>query len=335
MRLVVVTQRVDGDDPALGATVGKLRALASCVDEVVVLALSAVPVSLPPNVSVRTFGGRTRLGRVLRLELELVRAVRGQDVAVLAHMSPVYAILAAPVVRTRRAPLLLWFTHWRDSRMLRLAERVATGVVSVNRTSFPFASRKLVAVGHGIEVDDLSAPDEGHDTLRVLAVGRTSPAKGLETIVDAVAELADPTIELRIVGPSLTGAEVEHRDALRARGARVDPPVARSEIAAVYASADVLVNNMRAGALDKVVYEAAAAGLAVLVASEGFDELVEGIDPPLRFKQDDATSLAARIAALAALPQEQLHAIGAELRSRVARDHSVERWAEAIAAAAR
>jgi glycosyltransferase involved in cell wall biosynthesis len=250
-------------------------------------------------------------------------------------MSPVYAILAAPVVRTRRAPLLLWFTHWRDSRMLRLAERVATGVVSVNRTSFPFASRKLVAVGHGIEVDDLSAPDEGHDTLRVLAVGRTSPAKGLETIVDAVAELADPTIELRIVGPSLTGAEVEHRDALRARGARVDPPVARSEIAAVYASADVLVNNMRAGALDKVVYEAAAAGLAVLVASEGFDELVEGIDPPLRFKQDDATSLAARIAALAALPQEQLHAIGAELRSRVARDHSVERWAEAIAAAAR
>ncbi len=72
----------------------------------------------------------------------------------------------------------------------------------------------------------------------------------------------------------------------------------RSEVGAVYARADALVNNMRAGALDKVVYEAAAAGLPVLVASEGFEPLVGGIEPPLRFEQDDVASIAGRIRAL-------------------------------------
>ena len=56
-----------------------------------------------------------------------------------------------------------------------------------------------------------------------------------------------------------------------ARRRRVDEPVPHGRIGEVYAAADALVNNMRAGALDKVVFEAAAAGLPVLVASEGFD----------------------------------------------------------------
>jgi glycosyltransferase involved in cell wall biosynthesis len=92
---------------------------------------------------------------------------------------------------------------------------------------------------------------------------------------------------------------------------------------------------MRAGALDKVVYEAAAARRAVLVASDGFEPLVRGIEPPLRFAQDDAASLAERILTLAALDAAQRAQIGAELRARVVRDHSVEHWAQAIVAAAR
>jgi len=55
VRLVFITQRVDEDDPALGATVPKLRALAERVDELVVLALHAVPTELPANVRVDNF----------------------------------------------------------------------------------------------------------------------------------------------------------------------------------------------------------------------------------------------------------------------------------------
>ena len=92
---------------------------------------------------------------------------------------------------------------------------------------------------------------------------------------------------------------------------------------------------MRAGALDKVVFEAAAAGLPVLVASDGFAPLVDGLGPELRFPQDDAAALAARVRDLYELGAARRAALGARLRERVRRDHSVKHWADEALAAAR
>jgi glycosyltransferase involved in cell wall biosynthesis len=330
VKLAVITQRVDEDDPALGATAAKIRALAALVDELVVLTLDARPTALPENVRVRTFGGGSKVGRTARLVTALARE---RPTAVVAHMAPVYAVVAAVVTKPRRVPLLLWFTHWRGSRLLQVAERVSTRVLSVDERSFPLPTRKLVAVGHGIDVGPAvpARPDDG--VLRLLALGRTSPAKGLEALAAAVEHL--PATELVVIGPSLTDEERRHRDELRSRGIRVEDPLPHGRIGEAYAAADALVNNMRVGALDKVVFEAAAAGLPVLVASEGFDTLVAGIDPPLRFVQDDPSSIAARVEALAAAGRERRRAIGGELRARVLRDHSVERWAQQVVDAAR
>ena len=111
------TQRVDPEHPALGATVAKIAAVAARVDEVVVLADGAVPGSLPDNVTVRTFGARSRLGR---------------------------------------------------------------------GAGFPLPSHKVVATGHGIDVRRFRCGRVASGK-EVLALGRYLPAKGLETIVCAVA----------------------------------------------------------------------------------------------------------------------------------------------------
>ncbi|MDX6451524.1 MAG: hypothetical protein QOH16_1573 [Gaiellaceae bacterium] len=328
MKLVVITQRVDPDDPALGATVPMLRSLAARVDELVVLTLSAREASLPDNVRIKVIAAPTQALRGARFAAALLPELRTRPVAVLAHMSPIYAVLAAPLVRPLRIPLLLWFTHWRSSRLLRLAERVSTRVLTVDHTSFPFASPKVTPIGHGIEVNALPCVEQ-KESLRLLALGRTSPAKGLDTIVEA-ARLAG--VELEVRGPSLTDEERAYRDTL---GVPVEPPVARREIAGVYAAVGALVNNMRSGALDKVVFEASAACLPVLVSNPGFASLVEGIEPSLQFPQDDEQALAERIRALVEAGPEARARIGRELRARVERDHSVDRWAERVLEAAR
>jgi glycosyltransferase involved in cell wall biosynthesis len=331
-RFVFVTQQVDPDHPALGATVAKIRALAQRVDEVAVLCERAVPGALPENCRVRTFGARTQAGRGARFESALARELVDRPVAVLAHMAPVFAVLAAPLTVPRRVPLLLWFTHWRGSRLLRVAERLATRVVSVDARSFPLASGKVVATGHGIDLAEL--PCASHEPgLRLLALGRYSPAKGLETIVRAVAQV--PEARLVVHGPALTVEEEEHRGALErlvgelglAERVRLEDAVPRSEVPRLLAEHDALVNNMRAGAPDKVVYEAAATCMPVLASNPVFDAL---LPPELRFERDDPASLAERLRALGDVTEDMRR----ELRLRVERDHSVDTWAERVLAAA-
>src|SRR3954464_7838190 len=137
-RLVFLTQSVDPGHPVLAATIPKLRALAERVDKVVVLAQSGGGEGLPANVDVRTFGAATQPGRAWRFERELARALPAD--AVVAHMIPVYVLLAAPLVRPRRTPLVLWYTHWKASPTLRVAERLAAAVGSAARPAFPPAA---------------------------------------------------------------------------------------------------------------------------------------------------------------------------------------------------
>jgi glycosyltransferase involved in cell wall biosynthesis len=339
-KVVFITQQVDPGHPALAATVPKLRALAELVDEVVVLADGAVDRVLPPNCSVRAFRAEHRAIRGARFGTALARELRGlRGGAVVAHMCPIYAVLAAPLVRPLRIPLVLWFTHWRASRLLRAAERASTAVASVDARSFPFDSRKVRAIGHGIDLAEFPcAPGRDGPGVRLLALGRYSPAKGLDVVLRAVAE-AGVDVALDVYGPSLSAEERAHRRELEGLaadlglGGRVvlGDAVPRAEIPSLFASHDALVNNMRAGAPDKVVYEAAAGCLPVFASNPVFDSLL-GEDQ--RFPREDPAALAKRIRTLASISQADRAEIGHRLRERVETGHSVQSWARGILDAA-
>ncbi len=324
-RLVFVTQQVDPQHPALAATVPKLHALARRFDEVVVLADGAVDGVLPENCRVRLFGSPNRVRRGRRYLGALAAELGERPDGVLVHMVPLLAVLAAPLVRPRRVPLLLWFTHWRRSRTLELAERMVTTVLTVDRRSFPLASHKVVPIGHGIDLAGFPClAREPGPRLRALALGRTSPAKGYETIVRG-AQLAGA--ELTLCGPSLTVEERAERARLEALGVSVGDAVPYASVPGLLMRNDVLVNNMREGALDKVVYEAAATCMPVLASNSGFDDV---LPPELRFDRDDPADLAAKLTALEHVDRA---ALGAQLRAAVEARHSVEHWADEVARA--
>ena len=345
MRIVFVTQHVDPGHPALAATVPKVRALAARVDEVVILADRTVPESLPPNCRARSFAARTKLGRGLRFERGLAAelARRPRPSAVVAHMCPIYAVLAAPLARPLGVPVVLWYTHWNPSLTLRLAERLSNVILSVDRRTFPLESPKVRAIGHGIDLTEFSCASNGtvHPDLRAVAVGRYSRAKGLETILRAVRLALDDGLDVRLetYGPALTPDERAHRGELESlvreldleRRVKLGHAVLRSELPDVLARADVLVNNMRAGATDKVVFEACASCLPAIASNPAFDTLLE---PELRFEREDARGLADRLLSLGGRSEEERRLLGQTLRERVAASHSVETWADAVLEAA-
>ena len=323
-RLVFATQKLDPEDPVLAATVPMVRALAERVDELVVLCDTAVPGVAPANVRVHEFGARTQLQRGARFERALARELSPRPIGVVAHMVPLYAVLAAPLVRPRGIPLVLWYTHWKAHAVVRAAEKLSTAIVSVDERSFPLRSRKVRGIGHGIDVDEFPCTDTPADEqLRVLVLGRYSPAKGLETILRGAA-LAGARVEMH--GSDATFEEYKRSVATLARELGVDAelggPVPRAQVPELFARSHVLVNNMRAGAPDKVVYEAAASCLPVLASNPVFDDLLPA---ELRFERDDPEGLGASLRSLDRRRRP-------ELRGLVSANHSVGHWADALLA---
>jgi glycosyltransferase involved in cell wall biosynthesis len=327
-RLVFATQKLDSRDPVLAATVPKVRALAERVDELVVLCDRAEPGVAPANVRVHEFGGRAQAERGARFAAALARELRPRPIGVVAHMIPLYVVVAAPIVRPLRIPLLLWYTHWKGHWLVRVAERLATGVLSVDRRSFPLESSKLRALGHGIDLSEFacSAERSGDGPVRAIALGRYSRTKGLETIVRGAALAGN--VELRFHGSTSGADDDAYRRSLaeiaRELGvpAQIDGPVPRSEIPGLLAESDVLVSNTPPGSADKVVFEAAASCLPVIASNPVFEELLPS---ELMFRHDDPDDLAR---ALGSLDRRRRP----ELRQRVLERHSVEHWADAVLA---
>jgi glycosyltransferase involved in cell wall biosynthesis len=348
VRLLFVTQKLDADDPVLAQTVDVVRELAARVDGVDVLCDAAGRHDLPGTVRVRTFGARTRLGRGLRFLRGLTAAMRSRPDAVFVHMVPLFVLLAAPLAKLRRLPLLLWYTHWHASRALRAALPLLDTVLSVSPQSFPLETPKLLATGHAIDTRTFAPrPRRPAGRLRLLALGRTARWKGYDTMLAALEEAVGEGLdaELEIRGPQLTADEhafsaelaatVAASPALRER-VRIEPPLPRDELPGLLAGADALLSATQSGetvTLDKVVYEAAACGVPVLASNDALAGFLDGVPLELRFPPRDATRLAELLLALAAAAPEVRADVGAALRQRVVEQHSVESWADAVVAA--
>src|SRR5207342_21315 len=140
---------------------------------------------------------------------------------------------------------------------------------------------------------------------------------------------AGSEVTLDVHGPELSDDEHAHRAELEQLVAAlgleervtIGDPVPRADIPSHFATHDALVNNMRAGAPDKVVYEAAAACVPVLASNPIFDSL---LDPAQQFDREDPDDLADRIRGLEALSGADREALGRRLRERVEEGHSVQ-----------
>lgn len=320
--LVFVTQAASRDHPVLGATLAKIRELASRVDEVLVLAASVDPEALPANCSTHSFAAPTQALRGARYLAALAPALARRPVAVVAHMSPVFAVLAAPLAKPLRVPLLLWFAQQATTgRTLAVAERAVDAILSVDARSVPLASPKVRAIGHGIDVGAFPCGAERRPPLRrLLGLGRYAPVKEWPTLLRAAAEL---DARVTIHGPGDPG---ELRRLAHDLGveAAFGSDVPHRRVPELFAEADALVNTTRGASADKVVYEAAAACLPVFAASPVFDAFLPS---ELRFPAGDHHALAARVRGYAG-------GAGPALRARVEAEHSAAHWAEQVLEAA-
>ena len=263
--------------------------------------------------------------------------------AVVAHMCPIYAVLAAPLVRPLRIPVVLWFAHWREQRAparRRASCRPRSSRSTGGRSRSPRA--KLTAIGHGIDLARFECAPRA--ARRDAARGRARPllaVEGARRRRSASVGRAR-TSQLTVSGPALTRggarAQARARAARRASSASAIASIsrtrsARDAVPALLAEADVLVDNMRAGAPDKVVYEAAATCLPGARVEPGLRRRARSGAPVRRATRP--MSWRARCVRSRAPTPKAREAVGGGCARGVEERHGVESWADGVLRAAR
>jgi glycosyltransferase involved in cell wall biosynthesis len=340
VKLLFLTQVLDRNDAVLGFVPRWIEGLAANCERVRVVALELGDTGgLPANVDTREVGRKGYLGRYLRNRSFLREALLqdGFD-AVLSHMVPRYTLLSSRTARKAGARQYLWYTHGAVDERLRKAVEQVDKVFTASEESLRLDTPKRVVTGHGIDTRRF-APG-GVDPvrpIRLLTVGRLTPAKDPLTILAALGILVARGFDLRldIVGDVLASGDDAYRrrveeqidvGSLRERVV-LHGAIPYRDIAPYYQRSTLLVSASRTGSIDKVVLEAMACARPVLTCNDSFPRVFRelGADAAkLYFEAESATELAGRLEGLLRLRQPERVALGERLRELVVRDHEVD-----------
>lgn len=330
MKLLIVTQAVDQRDPALGFFVRWIEEFAKHCDKITVICLREGEHTLPPNVRVHSLGkegGVSRVKYVLNFYTYIWQLRYDYD-AVFVHMNPEYVVLGGTLWRMLGKHIGLWYVHKSVNLKLRIAELLVNDIFTASREGFILKTSKLHVVGHGIDTALFRAPVRPFGTqLRIVSVGRITPIKNPDSLIEIVALLKYKGINVTatFIGAPVHPSDMVYLEMLkklaRERGVSDQvtffgsvPYVQMSE---QYRHFDVSVNLCSTGGMDKAVLESMAAGLLVFASNQSFAGLFGPYADELLFPERDATACADRIATF-------MHNVEAAEGVRVYLQHQVE-----------
>ena len=269
MKLLILTQKVDRDDPTLGFFHRWIEECAKHCERVTVICLQKGKHNLPENVRVLSLGKEENASR-LRYLGRLYRYVWNEQKnydAVFVHMNPEYIVLCGLLWRILGKKIGLWYVHKSVTLKLRLATLLTHRIFTASLESFRLRSAKVSITGHGIDTDfftpDVHVAREQH----VLSVGRLSKIKRHDLAIQATA-LAKR--ELRIVGEGPERGNLESLAQKLGARALFLGGLTQTQLRDEYRKAAYLVHASETGSLDKVVIEALATDLAVITTADTY-----------------------------------------------------------------
>ncbi|MCB9798585.1 glycosyltransferase family 4 protein [Candidatus Nomurabacteria bacterium] len=341
MKLLVITQIMDKQDDLLGFMQDWVSALASQTEKVTVICLKKGDNNLPGGVEVLSLEKETGSGRLKRLWLfyKYIFTYRRQYDAVFVHMNPIYVVLAGLFWRTMGKKISLWYAHYRVGLQLRFAAAFA----HVIYTSTPYAcslkSKKVHVIGQGINTDSFVPLSRNFlAPTRVLFLGRITPVKELEVLIEALGSLREEAWTLDVVGAPLESS-MSYYEGIVTRVAELGisdrvlfhGKVANADTVKFYQKADIFVNLTRSGSFDKTTLEAMSCGCVALASNTVFQEIFpQKYHSILLFKQSDVNSLADTLHKIFSLEREKKQVLSQEMRDIIEQHHSVGSLAKKI-----
>jgi glycosyltransferase involved in cell wall biosynthesis len=197
--------------------------------------------------------------------------------------------------------------------IVRSADTVTAISSALVKIAGELGRKDVTLISNGIDLNMLKQARDKHAKIdgRILYVGRLEPMKGIDTLLDAFAPIADahPEAHLVIVGGGSLRVSLESRkiDLVRAGRISFRGYLSPEKVANEFASASIFCGLSRSEALGNVFLEAQAAGCAVIGTTVGgIPDIVHHAKTGLLVSPDDVKGAAEALKQL--LSDESLRA---------------------------
>lgn len=344
MRLLIITQTIDQNDPVLGFMQRWVAEFATQCDEVLVLCLKKGLVKLPDNVRVFSLGKELGVSRLVYLWnfFRIIWRERNAYDTVFVHMNQIYILLGGVIWRALGKKVGLWYAHGHVPFSLRVAEKITQHIFTSTTSGCRLNSKKIQVVGQGIDtnyfVPALTPKNTSHFNL--VAVGRISPVKDYETFLRAVVifRQAVPTARVLIIGGAGTPEQEKYVADLKKLRQELGlnevvdfvGPSSHSETRSWFQRADIFVNTSHTGSLDKAILEAMACGVPILTCNEALSGVLGAYAATLMFDKKNSEQLGERLNNLYRMGSVERAQLGDDLRNLVVREHSLSSFVKKI-----
>lgn len=343
MKLLIITQKIDLDDDLLGFMHGWILELAKICESATVIALGVGRHEMPQNVKILSLGkegGKSKLKYVIRF-YKYIWQERNYYDKVFVHMNKEYVVLGGLFWKIQGKNIALWYNHLRGNIFSKISGALADIIFYTSPFSFFAKNKKAKIMPAGIDTDVFrSIPEIKKTKNSLLFLGRISPVKNLETLLDAAKILNKQGVDfvLNIVGEAgekdgeyfekikKSTLELERAGKIKFFG-----KVSNYKTTEIYNQNEIFINLTDSGSLDKTTLEAMACENLVLASNKSFEKIFpdEWRDLML-FKEKDEKDLAEKIIKLVNLSEEEKNSIRKKSRELVIDGHSLKKLTEKV-----
>ncbi len=262
MKLLIITQKVDRNDPILGFFHRWIEEFSKHCEQIIVICLQKGEFNLPKNIKVLSLGkeeGQSKLKYLWRFYKYIWQERKNYD-KVFVHMNQEYVLLAGGFWGLIGKKIYLWRNHAKGSFLTNLAVLVSHKVFCTSPHSYTAKFKKTKLMPIGIDTN-LFKPDQNiiREKNSALFLGRISPVKKVLDFVDWV---KNNDYKATIAGPILPGDKKYGELVLKSLTPKIKyvGPVTQEEAKKLYQTHEIFANFTPAGSMDKTILEAAACG---------------------------------------------------------------------------
>ncbi len=298
MKLLVITQKVDKNDPVLGFFHNWLSKLAPKFERISAICLQEGVSDLPNNVGVYSLGKESlvkslefgaRSWQKIKYVWNFYKYIwqfRSEYDAVFVHMNQEYVLLGGLFWKLLGKKIYFWRNHPKGSWLTEVAVWFSEKVFCTSTHSFTAKFKKTEILPVGIDTD-LFFIDNKVPVLpnSILSLGRISPIKNIDKMVELAFALDKEGVDfvLDIVGDPVNPEDYQYLERLVARSKTLNDKgkinfisaVSQEGAALMFKSHEIFINLTPSGSMDKTILEAVASGSIPVVINKFFSGIFE------------------------------------------------------------